>query len=206
MNALFFASNAAVFAVNYPAVRLAGVRFASPPEQLPRPAVLFAWHRFNYALTPALLRMPASLRPTLVMHDGLASRALTHASSEWLGFERFVFARRSSTPPREQIAEYVRSAGRSIFLLPDSGGPYGVVKPGIVAIARACGVPVVPVRVRCDRALVVGRTLRHVVPLPGSTIDIAFGDPIPPERVDQAACQAALDLERRGPPPVASVG
>jgi lysophospholipid acyltransferase (LPLAT)-like uncharacterized protein len=194
-NPLLLASNAAIYALNLPAVRFSRVRFASPPEALPRPAILFAWHRFNYAVTPALAHMPPSIRPTLVMHDGLASRALTHESSEWLGFERFAFARRAAASPRDQIAEYVRTTSRSIFLLPDAGGPYGKVKPGIVAIARACGVPVVPVRVRCDRAIVVGRRLRHVVPLPGATIDVDFGEPIPPDFIDTGRCQAALDRQ-----------
>jgi lysophospholipid acyltransferase (LPLAT)-like uncharacterized protein len=193
MNALFAISNAAVFAINFPAVRSARVRFETPPDALPDRAVLLAWHRFNYALTPALVRMPPARRPTLVMHDGVASRALTHASSEWLGLDRFVFARRGATPPREQIADYVRRSGRSIFLLPDAGAPYGVVKPGVVSIARACAVPVVPVHVRCSRAFVVGRTLRHLVPLPGAEITVRFGDPIPPEDVDVTSCQRALD-------------
>jgi lysophospholipid acyltransferase (LPLAT)-like uncharacterized protein len=193
LDALLAPSNAAVFAVNYVAARTARVRFTRPAEQLPLCAVYFAWHRYNYAVTPALVRLPPALRPTLVMHDGLASRALTHASSEWLGFERFAFARRSGASPTQQIADYVRRTGRSIFLLPDSGGPYGVVKPGIARIARACDVPAVPVRVRCDRKIVVGRTLRHVLPLPTATIEVDFGDPIAPGDVTVEACQRALE-------------
>src|SRR5689334_16950717 len=89
------------------------------------PIAYVAWHRYNFASTHALAQLPGPLRPTLVMHDGLASRALTHEASAWFGFETFVFRRRSPVPPRAQIVDYVRASGRSIAILPDAGGPYG---------------------------------------------------------------------------------
>jgi len=165
-----------------------------PPaaSKAPGPVVYVAWHRYNLALTPPLARLPPGLRPTLVMHDGLASRGLTHEASAWLGFETFVFRRRSPVSPRDQIAAYVRSSGRSIVVLPDAGGPYGRVKPGVLRVAADCGAWVQPFVPRVRGAVVVGRTLRHVVPLPACSIEVVWGDPLAPGATAEA-CQRGLD-------------
>ena len=127
-----------------------------PLASATRPLVFVTWHRFNFAATAALRALPPRA-PTLVMHDGVASRALTHEASAWLGFETFVFHRRSPVPPRAQLVDYVRATGRSIVNLPDSGGPYGVMKPGILEVARACDALVVPFVVAAQPALTLGR-------------------------------------------------
>jgi hypothetical protein len=156
------------------------------------PIAYVAWHRYNFASTHALAQLPDRLRPTLVMHDGLTSRALTHEASAWFGFETFVFRRRSPVPPRAQIVDYVRASGRSIAILPDAGGPYGRVKPGMMQVAAEAGAWVQPFVVHVDRALVLGRRLRHVVPLPRAHVELRWGEPLPPD-AGAAACQAALE-------------
>jgi lysophospholipid acyltransferase (LPLAT)-like uncharacterized protein len=139
------------------------------------------------------------------MHDGVASRALTHEASAWLGFETFVFRRRSEVAPRAQLVDYVRQSGRSIVNLPDSGGPYGVMKPGILEVARACDALIVPFVVDARPALSLGRTLRHVVPLPFARVTLRRTAPLAGATVDD--CQRALDAlvatewSRRAPAP-----
>ncbi len=189
--------NAAVYAAIGAAARTARIAW-HPSREAPvlartrGPVVYVTWHRFNYASTPALRELPEPERPTLVMHDGLASRALTHDASRWFGFETFVYRRRSSVSPREQIARYVRSTGRPILVLPDAGGPYGRVKTGILRVAADCEAWVQSFVVRASRALVVGRVLRHVVPLPRSSIEIRWTEPLPPG-AGVEPCQGALD-------------
>lgn len=141
---LCWLGNALVAGVTGPAALTSRVRWLPTPEvpALSRtngPVVYVTWHRYNLAITPALKRLPAASRPSLVMHDGLASRALTHEASAWFGFETFVFHRRSPVSPRRQIADYVRSTGRHLAVLPDAGGPYGRVKPGLLQVAADCG-------------------------------------------------------------------
>jgi lysophospholipid acyltransferase (LPLAT)-like uncharacterized protein len=109
-----------------------------------------------------------------------------------MGFDAFVFRRRSSVPPREQIAHYVRTTGRSILNLPDSGGPYGVVKPGILEVARACNARIVPFVVDPQRALSVGKTLKHLIPVPYSRIDVRRGAALDGSATVED-CQRALD-------------
>jgi hypothetical protein len=207
---LFVLSNASLFALHAPSMWSARVTFAEPLEPLveaarARPLLWLTWHRFNFAATAALRALPASIRPTLVMHDGLASRALTHEASVWLGFETFVFRRRSEVAPRAQLVDYVRRSGRSIVNLPDSGGPYGVMKPGILEVARACDALIVPFVVDAQPALALGRRLRHVVPLPFARVTLRRGAPLADATVDD--CQRALDAlvamgsSRRAPAP-----
>ncbi len=193
---LFVLCNASLFALHAPAMWSARVVFADPLAPLieaarARPLVWLTWHRFNFAATAALRALPEAIRPTLVMHDGVASRALTHEASAWLGFETFVFRRRSSVPPRAQLVQYMRTTGRSIVNLPDSGGPYGVMKPGILEVARACDALVVPFAVEARPSLALGRTLRHVVPLPFARVTLRRAAPLAAATVDD--CQRAID-------------
>ena len=191
---LFLLSNASVFALHAPALLSARVRLegVAPLERETRPLVFLSWHRFNFAATAALRALPPRIRPTLVMHDGVASRAITHESSAWLGFDTFVFRRRSPVSPRQQIIDYVRATGRSIVNLPDSGGPYGVMKPGILEVARACDARIVPFAVAAHPSLTLGRTLRHVVPLPFARVTLCCGAPLDAgATVDE--CQRAID-------------
>ena len=190
---LFVLSNASVFALHAPAMLSARVVLEGVDAlaAATRPLVFVTWHRFNFAATAALRALPPRLRPTLVMHDGAASRALTHEASAWLGFETFVFHRRSTVPARAQLIDYVRATGRSIVNLPDSGGPYGVMKPGILEVARACDALVVPFAVAAQPALTLGRTLRHVVPLPFARVTLRCAAPLHDPTVDE--CQRAID-------------
>ncbi|MGZ3441287.1 MAG: hypothetical protein ACXVDD_17325 [Polyangia bacterium] len=207
---LFLLSNASLFALHAPSMWSARVAFAESIEPLveaarTRPLVWLSWHRYNFAATAALRALPAAIRPTLVMHDGVASRALTHEASAWLGFETFVFRRRSDVAPRAQLIDYMRRSGRSIVNLPDSGGPYGIMKPGILEVARACDALVVPFVVDAHPALALGRTLRHVVPLPFARVTLRRTPPLADATVDD--CQRALDAleatgsSRRAPAP-----
>ena len=198
MRPLGLASNALVYLTNM-AIAHRVVSEGSLPSETAQalaardPKILIAWHRYNYLCAHVMRHWPQGCRPTLIMHDGLSSRLLTHESSVWLGFDTFVFARRAALSPRQQIAEYLRRTQRSILLLPDSGGPYGVVKPGVVEIATACAASVWPLAIAQTGALELGKKLRHLLPLPGCHLDLRFGAPIPPESVTQQRCQDALD-------------
>jgi hypothetical protein len=201
---LCWLGNATVFGLIAAAARTSRITWAPSPEvpasaRTSGPIVYLTWHRFNFASTPALALLPDEARPSLVMHDGLASRALTHDASRWFGFETFVFRRRSPVSPRTQIADYVRTAGRSIVVLPDSGGPYGRVKPGMMQVAAECGAWMQPFVVRARGAVVIGRATRHVVPLPRATLELCWGDPLPPGATVQQ-CQHAMDALGASPP------
>jgi hypothetical protein len=187
-------SNAALFGLHQAVTPTSAVVFRDPfvdPDEK-RPLIYVTWHRFNYVAMPFLLSLPAPVRPTIIAHDGLASRAFSHHSIRWMGFDAFVFHRRSPVSPREQIAGYIRQTGRPILNLPDSGGPYGVFKPGILEVARACGACVVPFQVTASRTVSVGRKLKHLVPLPFGRIEVRRG-PTLDGHATVEDCQRALD-------------
>lgn len=193
---LFWASNVAVYAAHAAAGRTLRARWRELPvraHESGRPVIYLAWHRFNYAAAFVIRELPEEWRPALIMHDGLASRALTHESSTWLGLDAFVFRRRSPVSPRDQIVDFVRRTRRHVFNLPDSGGPYGRMKPGIVEIARECDAILQPIAIQTRGTLTLGRTLRHVVPLPFCTLEAIAGDPLDGRTATAADCQCALD-------------
>lgn len=70
-------------------------------------------------------------------------------------------------------------AGHSVGVAVDGPkGPFGTIQEGILHLARITGAPVIPLRARCRRALVLDTWDRTVVPLPWGTNRIEIGDPI----------------------------
>lgn len=193
MRPLCLAGNAAVILANAGALATSRTTWRTPLPPRAGPRVIYTWHRFNFLAALALRSLPEAERPALLMHDGLASRALTHESSTWLGYEVFVFARRSKTPVREQIAQYLRHSNRDLLMLPDAGGPYGKMKPGIIEIARSVSASLVPLALHATRAVEVGATLRHVVPLPFCEFVLSAGAELRGDALDVERCQAALE-------------
>lgn len=190
---LLLGSNAALYAFFRSIEPTLRVSFREPfVERTTRPVIYLTWHRSNYVATAMFRDIAREDRPTLIAHDGIASRAFSHRAPAWLGFEVFAFRRRGAGSPREQITDYVRRTRRPILNLPDSGGPYGKMKPGILEVARACDAVVVPFRVSASRSVTIGTTLQHVLPMPGARITARRGAALDGHAtVDE--CQRALD-------------
>jgi hypothetical protein len=149
------------------------------------------WHEYSWGAYLAFRRLPASLRPTSIAHDGLASRLNSRCGS-WLGLDTLVYQRHGAAPPRQQIAEYALAYRRHLVIFPDSGGPYRVLKPGIVSVARAIDALVVPFAIRARRSVRVGRELRHLVPWPTSRLELVCGEPLAGCEIDERSCNRAL--------------
>ena len=101
-----------------------------------RPIIYMGWHAYSWCSYLVFRELPAALRPTSIAHDGVASRFNSRCGS-WLGLDTLVYQRHAPTPPRQQIVDYALEYRRHLVLFPDSGGPYRVLKPGVVAVARA---------------------------------------------------------------------
>lgn len=75
----------------------------------------------------------------------------------------------------------VLEQGRDVVITPDGPrGPREEVQPGVVALARLTGYPIVPLGYDASRKLVFNSWDRFVVPLPFGRIRIVFGEPIEP--------------------------
>ena len=160
-----------------------------------KPILYFGWHRWAWIGSMALSKLEVLPRPTVIGHTGARSRA-THFWIGWLGLDGMVFRKSLPWSPRDQIAEFVRRTGRDIFLLPDSGGPYGSLKPGFLGIAKAAGALLAPMAFRAQRAAIFGSRMQHVVPGWGDHITGSVGAPFSPDTTPER-CEAALaDLER----------
>jgi lysophospholipid acyltransferase (LPLAT)-like uncharacterized protein len=71
------------------------------------------------------------------------------------------------------------AAGRCVALTPDGPrGPRHSVAPGVVALARWSGRPIVPVALACRRAWQLRSWDGFLVPAPGSRIAIGYGAPL----------------------------
>ncbi|MGH7457606.1 MAG: lysophospholipid acyltransferase family protein [Longimicrobiaceae bacterium] len=69
--------------------------------------------------------------------------------------------------------------GRSVAVTPDGPrGPREVLKPGVVALARASGAPMLPVAAGASKAWWLGKWDRFLVPKPFARVRVAYGLPI----------------------------
>lgn len=132
-------------------------------------------------------------------HEGVVVLVSEHGDGEYITrvIERLGFStvRGSSTRGGTKgLKGLVRAtkAGRDLALTPDGPrGPYGVFKPGALAVARMTGAPVIPLAMGASSAWRLGSWDGFLVPKPFSTISIEY---LPPRFVPRDAGRA--DLER----------
>jgi lysophospholipid acyltransferase (LPLAT)-like uncharacterized protein len=86
--------------------------------------------------------------------------------------------------------------GQVVAMLPDGPrGPAGEAKPGIIALAAATGVPLVPVGIAAAPRLRLGSWDAAILPWPFARVECRYGEPIHvPKRPDEAQVEA---LRRR---------
>jgi lysophospholipid acyltransferase (LPLAT)-like uncharacterized protein len=156
------------------------------------PFIVAFWHRH-------LLLMPYCYR-----RGKIAILISRHRDGELIArtMERFGFTATRGSSTRGGAAalrELLRrvAAGWDLGFTPDGPrGPAGVVKPGVVQAAAIAGVPIQPVALGASRCRRLASWDRFVVPLPGSTVYLVYGEPLRvPRRGDLAA--AAAELGRR---------
>jgi lysophospholipid acyltransferase (LPLAT)-like uncharacterized protein len=94
--------------------------------------------------------------------------------------------------------------GSDLGVTPDGPrGPAKQVQPGVILIAAASGLPIVPVASGASRARVLGSWDRMLLPLPGSRVTFAFGAPLEipregrPEEWSPILAERLEGLERR---------
>lgn len=118
----------------------------------------------------------------------------------WMGIERFVPISKAH-PGRlaaEKLTEHLKN-GYSTFITPD--GPFGPekeVKNGVLHLSQRTRLPVVPLRIECDRALRLPTWDKKEIPLPFSTIVIRYGAPFLVDEENFEDCRAILKKELDG--------
>jgi lysophospholipid acyltransferase (LPLAT)-like uncharacterized protein len=146
----------------------------------------------------ALLRELGIERPLqtcVISSDHRDGRLMARATAR-LGVET-VFG--STKPGRASLIKAARGAlerGWAPLFTPDGPrGPRMRVKPGVIRLAMATGVPILPGSFAASNQRLLGSWDRFAVVLPGARCVVAFG---PPQRIapDGDAEEARLALER----------
>lgn len=173
------------------------------------PVVLTFWHEYDLAVFVIAVRMRGDLR-----HASFSTQGFRGAVVDAMLEHSTVPMRILPLPPESdraagrafalQLGE-LGGAGWSPVVTPDGPfGPYRVVKPGALIVARASGLPIQPWAIEA-RPLVrlPGRWDRHVIPLPFGRLRVVAAEPITiaeRERLSPrvAELQAELDRIARG--------
>jgi len=154
------------------------------------------WHR-DALMAAYYFRDRQVMLPVSLSRDGdlfdVALQSLGYAPSA-----RGSTSRGASRLLRQLIRGVRR--GLPVAVLPDGPrGPARRAKPGVVALASACGVPIVPVAFAGRPAFASGSWDRTSIPLPFARLVVRFGEPVEvSRRLDDDERQRALEeLERR---------
>ena len=94
-----------------------------------------------------------------------------------------------------EVLRDIRS-GKNISLTPDGPkGPRRVVKEGVVFIAQASGLPIVPFHFTAKRKTLLRSWDRHIVPMPFSRALYVYGEPIVvPRDGDAETWRVAIEI------------
>jgi len=154
------------------------------------------WHRdalmAAYYFRDRQVMLPVSLSRDGELFD-IALQSLGYAPSA-----RGSSSRGASGLLRQLIRGVRR--GLPVAVLPDGPrGPARRAKPGVVALASACGVPIVPVAFAGRPALAGRNWDGTAIPLPFARLVVRFGEPLEvPRRLDDDQRRRAVEeLERR---------
>lgn len=135
-----------------------------------------AWHDCLLPYFVSAMRYP---KPYVWMNHPAWYMKGVHVFLGWMGVRKLVLGS-SGYGGRRALMELVPLlvAGSSTFLNPD--GPYGPaheVRDGVLDLSRQTGMPIVAIRVVCQRAWRLRTWDRKFVPLPGSWVELVYSSP-----------------------------
>ncbi len=168
-------------------------RLAAAREIAGGPAIYAVWHarlQMFWAL-PGL-----DIANTHVLASGHRDGRLIARMMERLGFG--VITGSTSKGGAQALRDMIRlvRGGASLGITPDGPrGPARVAQQGAVVLARATGVPILPVGISGSRTRTLGSWDRMQITLPFARRAYVFGEPIlvPKDAEDLAAYQRVLD-------------
>ena len=91
------------------------------------------------------------------------------------------------------MIRHMRTHRMGMHILDGPRGPRGVIKPGVIHLARAAQAVLVPFYLTTDRAWVFNSWDRFFLPKPGARATVCFGDPL---RLKPVRDKADLEAER----------
>lgn len=143
-------------------------------EREGRHFVLTFWHRHLLLMRYAYRGRKMSVLVSRSRDGELIARFLARFGIESC---RGSSSRGAATGLRELLR--AARAGSDLTITPDGPrGPLRVVQPGVVLVAAASGLPVMPVALAATRARELSSWDRMPVPLPGSRVEVVYGEPL----------------------------
>ena len=95
---------------------------------------------------------------------------------------------RGGTSALLAITEALKSRPAAIHIVDGPKGPKGIVKPGLISMARLSGAVILPVIISAKKAWIVNSWDRFLIPKPFSDVIIEWGQPfVVPRDADPAA-------------------
>jgi len=159
------------------------------------PVIYVHWHGDDLALLPAFAHGGVTMMVSRSRDGDLAAQILAQFG---YGAVRGSDSRDGVSGLKELI-RLVRS-GRSVGLTIDGPtGPRERVKPGVIALAKLTGAPILPAGVWAARRYLFAKTWHQTyLPLPGSRVRYVFAEPIlvPPQASAEEMEAKRLELER----------
>jgi lysophospholipid acyltransferase (LPLAT)-like uncharacterized protein len=193
--------NLAVAAWVYPSLRTSRINWNPDLASLLRvvrerskPIIYYSWHEYELIAVCAFRNNPPDVRPMPIGHDGILSRILQH-STAWFGYSIWVYRRQSSFRPKDQLVNFLRSGPYVVGLFADSGGSDGIVRPGLPEVARRSEAMLIPFAISARPAVTLTRPKKFSFPLPFSSIEVFWRQPIDGSNVSVEHCQKALDMK-----------
>jgi 3-deoxy-D-manno-octulosonic-acid transferase len=164
-------------------------------------AVLVFWHEYNLAAVAVMLARRGDLRHVSFSTRGFRGLVIT-SLLDGVGVRAIPLpdegADRAEARALTVAMARLADQGYSLVVTPDGPfGPYRAAKPGAAMVARAAGLPILPLAFRLRPALRLRRRWdRQLVPLPFGRIRIVEGEPLSLKRGDALRPQVtALDTE-----------
>jgi lysophospholipid acyltransferase (LPLAT)-like uncharacterized protein len=136
--------------------------------------LLAFWHRHLLLMRYAYRGRRMSVLVSRSKDGELIARVMRHLG---IGTSRGSTSRGGSSGLREMLR--AARSGSDLAITPDGPrGPLREVQPGVVLLAAAAGLPLVPVAIAARRAIQLASWDRMPVPLPGSRVEIVYGEPL----------------------------
>jgi hypothetical protein len=149
------------------------------PEINPKPVIFALWHNRIFTMPPIWKLTGGKNRSTVVLTSASKDGSTLATAMEFFGIGSI----RGSSSRRAVSAligmKKALQEGKDVCVTPDGPkGPRYRVQPGLLKIAQATGVDIVPIHIRYTSAWRLSSWDRFVIPKPFSKVTIVFDKPI----------------------------
>lgn len=169
------------------------------PDIAPAPVIFALWHNRIFTMPPIWRRTGGKGRRSVVLTSASKDGTILAYTMSMFGLG----AIRGSSSRRAVSAligmKKALGEGLDVCVTPDGPrGPCYKVQPGVIKIAQATGVEIIPIHIRYSSAWRLKTWDRFVIPKPFSRVSVVFDHPhrIPQNLGDEAFEAARITLEK----------